>query len=628
MEYPGNNIFVQRESNQPLSSVAMNHDEKSYGVMLWGQGEDVHAQCASAKKRVKAVMQYLKTIKAEEDHHASALAKALSQLSFDGTGSFPDAISGLRSQVEEEGRVRTTFSKAIQELIDRLKAFGKSHEKSAHSLHTKEVQEAAQFEAKLSLLHKSKGHYHHCCRVEDQLRANLAIPEIDPKLQASLQLQLDKAVENKLSAKEQYEVNLIEHEKAHREHIEAVRSMLNEYQTLENELTTLLKETLLHLFSQRETFLSSMSSITCNMSSSAQSIDPKLDTQKFMTDHSRSLAPDPPPSFEEYYSDAAAAKKGNSAMKVLTNLKLSTLNATRSASSITRKMGAKKKRKDGTEGEDDVMSPRDRPLSPSLEMYSAEGDGNGGREEERGRDSEEPVYAVQRAMSPPVPSRRTSTRRTPSVRLLHDVPLSSSAQNFSPYPPEPVESISSPISSAHASLRALSPSPLSPSPLSPAPPPRAPRRMPAPPSDAAQWGKATALYENVGQGEGELTLSAGQEVFVIREDDSGWWLGACECDVGFFPGEGEVERDEEISLRKHTCLLTSFSGNYVEYLSCPPTPVRGIAVSSFNGEMETDLTLQEGEEVYVISYQDKWYTAQSTAGRRGIVPSMYVRLVH
>jgi hypothetical protein len=368
----------------------MSEEERVYGVMLWGQVEVVQGQCTSGKKRMKSVIHYLKTIKGEEDHQLSALSKILSQLAMDGPSSLSTAVAQIRSHVEEEVRTRTTFAKAIQELIEKLSAFRKTHEKAAHSLHARWTQETAHYESRVSHLNKAKAHYYHCCRNEDHLRSCLSLPDLEPKQQTGLQLQLDKAVESKHVAREQYTSLLIEHERTHHDHNDVARDLLNEYQRLEIDLTTLLKEILVHAVSQREAFVTSMMELTTSMKSSALLIDPKGDSQKFMSDHSHSLTPDPPPVFEEYNADSGlAAKKGNPAMKVLTNIKISTMNATRSAGNITRKMSVRKKRKDGVDGEDDPLSPRDRPLSPSIEMCpntreslrdSKDGDGDCGRE--------------------------------------------------------------------------------------------------------------------------------------------------------------------------------------------------------------------------------------------------------
>jgi len=47
------------------------------------------------------------------------------------------------------------------------------------------------------------------------------------------------------------------------------------------------------------------------------------------------------------------------------------------------------------------------------------------------------------------------------------------------------------------------------------------------------WVRALATYE--AQGENELSVTEGDDVLVLRKDDSGWWEGQCGNKVGWFP---------------------------------------------------------------------------------------------
>lgn len=47
---------------------------------------------------------------------------------------------------------------------------------------------------------------------------------------------------------------------------------------------------------------------------------------------------------------------------------------------------------------------------------------------------------------------------------------------------------------------------------------------------------SVALYDYRGDGEGQLSFKAGQEIIVLKKLSNGWWKGRLRDEVGFFPG--------------------------------------------------------------------------------------------
>lgn len=54
------------------------------------------------------------------------------------------------------------------------------------------------------------------------------------------------------------------------------------------------------------------------------------------------------------------------------------------------------------------------------------------------------------------------------------------------------------------------------------------------------WMRALATYE--AQGENELSITEGDDILVLRKDDSGWWEGQNGERVGWFPSNYCAQR--------------------------------------------------------------------------------------
>ena len=561
------------------------------------------------------MMQLLQKYQKGETQFAVSIGKGVAAFQIVGGKSMSTSLEATRVQMMEEQACRVNFAKKMEEESERLNAYTKTYAKNAHQLSQKTHQEINQYDAKVAQLNKAKGHYHNCCRNEEQLRESLANPDLEPSKQTSLTQQLEKASENKSQAQDQYAVMVNDHDKIHEEYILACRDILNQYEQLEIALNENIKGALTSFATQRTDLNSSLSSQTSSITSSINTINISADIISFVEQNSKGLEPDEAPQYEEFNTSGENRTKRKTLKLSLKNSKLTNVH-------LTKIRKGKKKGK----GEGDMTSPRDETVSPR-----ASGDALSPRASPPREEEEVESKSISKA--------KTSTRSMPSLPIQKGAapppagvapatpPLVSGSPRANrgpaPAPPRRSDETQSPPVAGTRAATVISPrtptrrggdvAPQIPTNVAAArgPAPLPPSRgagdsSSSPPSrPGARWKIAVALYDNPSESESELGLHEGCVFFVINEDPTGWWLGASGSSVGFFPG------------------------NYVKYLEEDEQLyyVRAKAIEDFTGSYDGDLSFRAGDTLTILEYKENWYTGRKASGQVGIFPCHCVNLL-
>jgi len=114
------------------------------------------------------------------------------------------------------------------------------------------------------------------------------------------------------------------------------------------------------------------------------------------------------------------------------------------------------------------------------------------------------------------------------------------------------------------------------------------------------------LYAYDATEENEISFAEGETIFLLEKDDSGWWKGRnAKGNEGLFPSNfvviGEEGNTGPIEIKK------DFQALY-----------------DYQAEDETELTIKEGEILFVISETDGWYYGTNAQGLGGNFPSNFV----
>jgi len=165
-----------------------------------------------------------------------------------------------------------------------------------------------------------------------------------------------------------------------------------------------------------------------------------------------------------------------------------------------------------------------------------------------------------------------------------------------------------------------------------------------------------ALYAYEATEDGELTFDEGAAITVLAENDSGWWRGRLANGVeGLFPSnfmspEGaappaaavpEPEPEPEpvhVEVSTPAVQVAAPVAAVVEaHVDDPaeaepqqggntvPVNANYVALYDYDAEDETELTIHEGEVLFVISETDGWYYGNNQAGAKGNFPSNFVQ---
>ena len=124
---------------------------------------------------------------------------------------------------------------------------------------------------------------------------------------------------------------------------------------------------------------------------------------------------------------------------------------------------------------------------------------------------------------------------------------------------------------------------------------------------------ARALFKFEGQTEHELSFSPGESILLLRRIDENWVEGELNGKVGIFPNN-HVRIELGSPSLSHESVLARSGKPY------------GIALYSFAGSCEGDLTLEKGELVELLSSVGGGWMRGKTEDREGIFPSSFVEV--
>jgi len=167
--------------------------------------------------------------------------------------------------------------------------------------------------------------------------------------------------------------------------------------------------------------------------------------------------------------------------------------------------------------------------------------------------------------------------------------------------------------------------------------------------------KLVAMYAYDATEDGELTFDEGAVILVLTENDSGWWRGRLDSGAeGLFPSNfmmSEAESAEKIAemgsapavekvqapvqAAVHVPAVEPVQASIEPEPSSEPIVVStgGVAVSinanyvamyDYDAEDDTEMTIKEGEVLFVISETDGWYLGTNQSGQKGNFPSNFV----
>jgi len=123
-----------------------------------------------------------------------------------------------------------------------------------------------------------------------------------------------------------------------------------------------------------------------------------------------------------------------------------------------------------------------------------------------------------------------------------------------------------------------------------------------------------ALYNYDATEDNELSFKANERIVVIQKDDSGWWHGELNGQVGIFPsnfvesGEGAPPAGVVASKEEPTKTATKCKVLY-----------------DYNADSDSELTIKEGDILTIETEDEGWYFGANGKGDTGRFPSNYVQ---
>jgi chemotaxis protein histidine kinase CheA len=120
-----------------------------------------------------------------------------------------------------------------------------------------------------------------------------------------------------------------------------------------------------------------------------------------------------------------------------------------------------------------------------------------------------------------------------------------------------------------------------------------------------------ALYNYDATEDNELSFKANDRIVVIQKDDSGWWHGELNGQVGIFPSNF-VEGDG------------GAAGPAVTKEE-PKTATKCKVLYDYNADSDSELTIKEGDILTIENEDEGWYFGSNSKGDTGRFPSNYVQ---
>ncbi|KAG8454506.1 hypothetical protein GDO86_000937, partial [Hymenochirus boettgeri] len=137
---------------------------------------------------------------------------------------------------------------------------------------------------------------------------------------------------------------------------------------------------------------------------------------------------------------------------------------------------------------------------------------------------------------------------------------------------------------------------------------------------------AFVKFSYLAERDDELSLVKGSRVIVMEKCSDGWWRGAYNGQVGWFPSNYVMEEVDEatadspsfLSLRKGASM---FNGQHAKVLHIVQT------LYPFSSVTEEELNFEKGETMEVIEKPEndpEWWKCKNSSGQIGLVPKNYV----
>ncbi|CAH2223231.1 cytoplasmic NCK2 [Pelobates cultripes] len=141
---------------------------------------------------------------------------------------------------------------------------------------------------------------------------------------------------------------------------------------------------------------------------------------------------------------------------------------------------------------------------------------------------------------------------------------------------------------------------------------------------------AYVKFAYIAERDDELSLVKGSRVIVMEKCSDGWWRGAYNGQVGWFPSNYVVEEVDEatadspsfLSLRKGACVS---NGQNTKVLHIVQT------LYPFSSVTEEELNFEKGEIMEVIEKPEndpEWWKCKNSSGQIGLVPKNYVVILN
>lgn len=125
-----------------------------------------------------------------------------------------------------------------------------------------------------------------------------------------------------------------------------------------------------------------------------------------------------------------------------------------------------------------------------------------------------------------------------------------------------------------------------------------------------------ALYNYDATEDNELSFKANDRITVIQKDDSGWWHGELNGQIGIFPSNFVESGDTASSTAAATTAAAETKGNI---------PSQCKVLYDYNADSDSELTIKEGDVLTIESEDEGWFFGSNSQGASGRFPSNYVQ---
>jgi len=125
-----------------------------------------------------------------------------------------------------------------------------------------------------------------------------------------------------------------------------------------------------------------------------------------------------------------------------------------------------------------------------------------------------------------------------------------------------------------------------------------------------------ALYNYDATEDNELSFKANDRITVIQKDDSGWWHGELNGQIGIFPSNFVESGDvNSAAAAASAAPVPESKGN---------VPSQCKVLYDYTADSDSELTIKEGDVLTIESEDEGWYFGSNAQGASGRFPSNYV----